>query len=67
VVLGSRVLFMPAVIIIAVGFILEAGATIAVKAIKMSTQLARYQLGLDRQPGSLTARRGRPHSHRTWE
>ncbi len=39
VMLGSGVLFIPGVIIIIVGFILEAGATGAVKAIKMSTKL----------------------------
>jgi hypothetical protein len=39
VMLGSGVLFIPGVIVVIVGFILEAGATGAVKAIKMSAKL----------------------------
>ena len=37
--LGSRALFIPGIIIIAVGLTLEAGATSAVKAVKMSAKL----------------------------
>jgi hypothetical protein len=37
--LGSGVLFIPGIIVMTVGFTLEAGATGAVKAIKMSTKL----------------------------
>ena len=37
--LGSRALFIPGIIVLTLGFILEAGATGAVKAIKMSSKL----------------------------
>ena len=37
--LGSRALLIPGIIVMAVGFALQAGATGAVKAIKMSTKL----------------------------
>jgi hypothetical protein len=37
--LGSKALLVPGIILVAVGFTLQAGATGAVKAIKMSTKL----------------------------
>ena len=37
--LGSKALFIPGIIVIAVGFTLQAGATGAVKAVKMSAKL----------------------------
>ena len=48
--LGSHTLFIPGIIVFAVGLTLEAGATSAVKAVKMSAKLlAGYQPG-GRQP-----------------
>jgi len=41
--LGSHSLLIPGIILLAVGFTLEAGATSAVKAIKMSAKLAGAQ------------------------
>ena len=38
--LGSRVLLIPGIFVIAIGVTLQAGATGAVRAIKMSTKLA---------------------------
>ena len=37
--LGSHVLFIPGIIVVAVGFTLQAGATGAVKAVKLSAHL----------------------------
>jgi hypothetical protein len=44
--LGSDVLFIPAIFVLALGFTLQAGATGAVKAIKMSAQLVAAGAGV---------------------
>jgi hypothetical protein len=41
--LGSRFLFVPGIFVVALGFTLQAGATGAVKAIKMSAKLVAGQ------------------------
>ena len=48
--LGSHVLFIPGIIVFAVGLMLEAGATSAVKAVKMSAKFLPGHQPADRRP-----------------
>ena len=55
--LGSKALFIPGIFLMAVGVTLQAGATGAVRAIKMSAKLA---LGRELEPEPAVERRHRP-------
>ena len=48
--LGSKALLIPGIFVLAIGFTLQAGATGAVRAIKMSAKL-----GVGREPAQLSA------------
>jgi hypothetical protein len=61
-VLGSSVLFIPAIFVLALGFTLQAGATGAVKAIKMSAHLVAGGAGTSEIAVGADARRGAPPS-----
>jgi hypothetical protein len=60
--LGSSVLFIPAIFVLALGFTLQAGATGAVEAIKMSAHLVAGGAGTSEIAVGADARRGAPPS-----
>ena len=56
--LGSHALFIPGIVVVAVGFTLQAGATGAVKAVKLSAHLVAGGASTRRRAAA-AARRGR--------
>ena len=56
--LGSHALFIPGIVVVAVGFALQAGATGAVKAVKLSAHLVAGGASTS-DAGAAAARRGR--------
>lgn len=56
--LGSNALFIPGIFVLAVGFALQAGATGAVKAVKMSAQLVAGSTGAGDVTAGAAPRRG---------
>ena len=57
--LGSHVLFIPGIVVVAVGFALQAGATGAVKAVKLSAHLVAGGASTPRESAAAAARRRR--------
>ena len=62
--LGSHALFIPGIVVVAVGFTLQAGATGAVKAVKLSAHLVAGGAAAARRRRAATVRRGRAYRRR---